>query len=292
MAGQTADLGEYIAEYHSECPRRITSIDHCRIFDTENRRLLKREQKSRVLLYPGCFNPPHLGHYNVLRRAFEGSQDINVIAAIVLLLDDDSLEAKCEAKGQILVLSRSERAHLWRSDARVLPQWWIYDGSVRDWHWLREDLENAIAIDGFDFQFASVLGPDYISRFESYSGWNWSCHETITSDAGRRSDLVKADGSLYTLSDDRPSAGKLTETSCEADVPKRATVKVCHRIGEETVWVRFVPADADPLDISATQIRELAENDTMSSHELCEKLRGLVLSPDMLTEIILARPTY
>ncbi|KZL87507.1 hypothetical protein CI238_01473 [Colletotrichum incanum] len=349
MAGQTADLGEYIAEYHSECPRRITSIDHCRIFDTENRRLLKREQKSRVLLYPGCFNPPHLGHYNVLRRAFEGSQDINVIAAIVLLLDDDSLEAKCEAKGQILVLSRSERAHLWRSDARVLPQWWIYDGSVRDWHWLREDLENAIAIDGFDFQFASVLGPDYISRFESYSGWNWSCHETITSDAGRRSDLdviiteesvinefpdhttleiltssllsqtkkkkktgkerkakttkgtrnktiwknkPKYNPKKQKDSQDRPSAGKLTETSCEADVPKRATVKVCHRIGEETVWVRFVPADADPLDISATQIRELAENDTMSSHELCEKLRGLVLSPDMLTEIILARPTY
>ncbi|GJC90749.1 hypothetical protein ColLi_13587 [Colletotrichum liriopes] len=201
MTGQTADLGKYIAEHHIDCPRSTTSIGHCRIFGKENRPLLKRGQKNRVLLYPGCFNPPHLGHYNILRRAFEGSQDINVIAAIVLLLDDDSLEAKCEAKGQSLVLSRSERACLWRSDARVLPQWWIYDGSVRDWYWLREDLENAIAIDGFDFQFASVLGPDHISRFGSYLGWNWSCHETITSDAGRRSDLVKADGSLYTLPD-------------------------------------------------------------------------------------------
>ncbi|KAK1962435.1 hypothetical protein LY78DRAFT_251133 [Colletotrichum sublineola] len=191
MEDQTAKLGDYIAEYHRK-RRRL-------IFNTENQPLLKKGHKNRVLLYAGCFNPPHLGHYHILRRAFEGSRDINVIAAIILPLDDERLEAKCERKGQSLVLSKAERARLWRSDPRFMPEWWVFDDSTSAWDWLQAKLEKAVERDGFEIQFTAVLGPDYIARFQPYDGWSWGCHETITSDAGRSSDLVKPDGSLYTL---------------------------------------------------------------------------------------------
>ncbi|GKT41050.1 uncharacterized protein ColSpa_01231 [Colletotrichum spaethianum] len=199
MTDQTADLGEYIAKYHSVFSRKTTSKGQCRIFGMENRPLLKKGQKNRVLLYAGCFNPPHLGHYSILRRAFEASQDINAIAAIVLPVDDDRVQGKCKKIGQSLVLPKSERVRLWRSDAKILPEWWIYDGSTEEWKWLWKDLKVAIKMDGFDLRFTNVLGPDHISRFGSYSGLNWGCYETITSDAGRQSDLVKANGSLFTL---------------------------------------------------------------------------------------------
>ncbi|KAK1974412.1 Intradiol ring-cleavage dioxygenase [Colletotrichum cereale] len=76
------------------------------------------------------------------------------------------------------------------------------------------------------------------------------------------------------------------ETAGQDHRPQRATVKVCHRIGTRSVWVRFVPADAAPLDISATEIRWLLESGTMSPGGLCERLRGLALSPEVLTRIV------
>ncbi|KAK2040018.1 hypothetical protein LZ31DRAFT_587385 [Colletotrichum somersetense] len=197
MEDQTAELGKHIAKCHRR--RHHLPDGHNRIFNTENQPLLKRGQKNRILLYAGCFNPPHLGHCNLLRRAFEESRDINVIAAVILPIDDATLEAKCEWKGQSLVLSKRERAHLWRSDPRFMPEWWVYDGSSDGWNRLRRKLENAVEADGFEIQFTAVVGSDYIGRLEEYDGCWWDCHETITSDAGRSSDLVKPDGSLCTL---------------------------------------------------------------------------------------------
>ncbi|KAK1599318.1 uncharacterized protein LY79DRAFT_683322 [Colletotrichum navitas] len=191
MEDQTAELGKYIAKCRSK--------RHPAVFNTDKQPLLKKGQKNRVLVYAGCFNPPHLGHYNILRRAFEGSRDINVIAAIILPLDDNSLEAKCKRKGQSLVLSKSERAHLWRSDARFMPEWWVHSSSTDRWDRLRRRLEKAVEVDGFEIQFTAVLGPDYVARYERYDGYCWDCHETITSDAGRSSDLLKPDGSLFKL---------------------------------------------------------------------------------------------
>ncbi|KAK1995351.1 hypothetical protein LX36DRAFT_683112 [Colletotrichum falcatum] len=262
MAGtevQTAELGKYIAK----CQHRKTSRRPGSIFTSENPPLLRKGQTNRVLFYVGCFNPPHLGHYNILRRAFEESRDINVIAAIILPLDDDFVRAKCDRQGQSLVLRKSKRARLWQSDPRFRPEWWAYSRSTSAFNSLMERLEDAIERDGFEIRFTAVFGPDHVSRRESYDGRTWYCHETITSDAGRRSNLVKPDG------------------------PDRATVKVCHHLWEKDVWVRFVPADADPLDVSSTKIRHLVEGATMSSdRELCEKLKGLVLSPEILADMI------
>ncbi|KAJ0162046.1 hypothetical protein CTA2_5209 [Colletotrichum tanaceti] len=280
MEGQTVELRRYFSTYHRwRCPEATTSSTHCQIFGAKDGPLLRKGQTNRVLFYAGCFNPPHVGHLSFLRRAFEGTADINVIAAVVLPLDSHSLRSKRRVNGQDLVLTRSERVRLWRSDARMLPEWWVYDGTVAEWDVMRDKVEEAIEVDGFDFQFVVLSGPDHISRFRTYSGWSWSCFETVTGDAGRHSDLVKPDGSLHTLSD-RKNAKRLAKN------PVRVLkVKVC-RLKWSKLWVRFVPADGEPLDISSTQIREMMEGGELSVEELHERLKGMVLSPEVLTEIL------
>ncbi|KAK1974413.1 hypothetical protein LZ30DRAFT_408992 [Colletotrichum cereale] len=171
MDDQTAELGPYIARCHSNYTPVRSFNRNNRIFKTENQPLLRRGRMNRVIVYPGCFNPPHLGHYNMLRRAFEGSRDINVVAAVVFPLNDSRLEGKY-AMSDGLILSKAERVRLWRSDARFMPEWWVYDGDEGDWYALRDDLEEAIERDGFEIQFSSVLGPDHIGRFTPYCGQN------------------------------------------------------------------------------------------------------------------------
>ncbi|KAK2060713.1 hypothetical protein LY76DRAFT_614849 [Colletotrichum caudatum] len=172
---QTAELGRYIATHHRTRRHHHAPDGHDRIFNTEDQPLLKRGQKNRE------------------------SRDINAVAAVILPVDDVALEAKCGLKGQSLVLSKRERARLWRSDPRFMPEWWVHDGSTDAWGRLRRRLEKAAGADGFEIQFTAVVGSDYIGRLEEYDGWWWGCHETITSDAGRSSDLVEPDGSLCAL---------------------------------------------------------------------------------------------
>ncbi|CCF39050.1 hypothetical protein CH063_09987 [Colletotrichum higginsianum] len=280
MKGQTAELSKYFASYHRwECPEARTSSTHCQIFGTKDGPLLRKGQTNRVLFYAGCFNPPHIGHLSFLQRAFGGTHDINVIAAVILPLDSHSLRSKRRVNGQDLILSKPDRVRLWRSDARMLPEWWVYDGTVDEWDIMRDKVEEAIERDGFDFQFVVMSGPDHISRFRTYSGWSWSCFETVTSDAGRHSDLVKPDGSLYTLSD-RKNARRLAKNPLQV-----LKVKVC-RLKWSKLWVRFVPADGEPLDISSTQIRDIMEGGKLSLDELHERLKGMALSPEVLTEIL------
>lgn len=62
-------------------------------------------------------------------------------------------------------------------------------------------------------------------------------------------------------------------------------VKVC-RLKWSKLWVRFVPADGEPLDISSTQIRDIMEGGKLSLDELHERLKGMALSPEVLTEIL------
>ncbi|KAK6218964.1 hypothetical protein QIS74_06173 [Colletotrichum tabaci] len=340
MKGQTAELSKYFASYHRwECPEARASSIHCQIFGTKDGPLLRKGQTNRVLFYAGCFNPPHIGHLGFLQRAFEGTHDINVIAAVILPLDSHSLRSKRRVNGQDLILPKSDRVRLWRSDARMLPEWWVYDGTVEEWDIIRDKVEEAIERDGFDFQFVAMSGPDHISRFRTYSGWSWSCFETVTSDAGRHSDLVKRDGSLYTLSVPRPlttkdkrrltklkrtarkssknkamwktkrskpskkAKEKLKKTNSKPRTQKKKSrdrkiarrlakspaqvlkVKVC-RLKWSKLWVRFVPADGEPLDISSTQIRDIMEGGKLSLDELHERLKGMALSPEVLTEIL------
>ncbi|WQF79422.1 hypothetical protein CDEST_04436 [Colletotrichum destructivum] len=83
----------------------------------------------------------------------------------------------------------------------------------------------------------------------------------------------------------RKNARRLAKTPVQV-----LKVKVC-RLKWSKLWVRFVSADGEPLDISSTQIRDIIEGGKMSSEELHERLKDMVLSPEVLNEILASQPS-
>jgi len=55
---------------------------------------LKPNCINHILLYPGSFNPSHLGHVALLNHGMSAGHDLNIIAAIIVPLDDKSLDRK------------------------------------------------------------------------------------------------------------------------------------------------------------------------------------------------------
>jgi hypothetical protein len=201
MDGKSADLGCYIENCHygDSTPffRRNSIFD---MGITHIRPRLDKSRTNRILVYPGSFNPPHHGHLALLGHAFASScDDINVIAAIILPLDDKDVDRKCRAVGEDLVLTKDQRVRLWLGECGRQDWYWVYDRSVRKWESFRHRLLDAVTQDGFDLKFVLLCGPDYL-KLASPPPWRaCDCDEIIVSDISRSADFRNRDGSLRQL---------------------------------------------------------------------------------------------
>ncbi|KXH47849.1 hypothetical protein CNYM01_01367 [Colletotrichum nymphaeae SA-01] len=189
---ETADLGQYLSDAYGPCLCEPTpsapGCHHTNIFGPRSapgRPQLKQGQENNVLIYSGCFNPPHLGHHNLLRRAFEGSQDLNVIAAVVYPVSTRVLERKAERRQQWLVFNVAER-------------YWTHDGGRLKFEDMWSRVLGAVKRDGFDLKFIEVAGPDHVvpTRVFKPFGWDFEVYRTILSNAGREFDLLQPGGQL------------------------------------------------------------------------------------------------
>lgn len=183
----TAALSKYI--------QRVLGTTH-RIFDygfAHTAPSLEKDQLNRILVYPGSFNPPHIGHRDLLDYAFHNSsRDLNVIAAIILPLDEDSLARKFEGEKETLILSKEQRVSLWNGDHKLGPgpSFWVFGGSTDEWPSFQHHLSEATAKDGFEISFIALAGPDYVRTAAVPIMPVWGCKDIIVSDISRTADFT------------------------------------------------------------------------------------------------------
>ncbi|KAI6085151.1 hypothetical protein F4821DRAFT_241278 [Hypoxylon rubiginosum] len=189
-----ADLGKYISMAYWPESTVLRPV-----FNQEAgsfRPTLRRSRTNRIILYPGCFNPVHEGHRELLCRAYACTRDVNVIAAIVIALDNDSVREK-EYADEIW-LRKTQRAKLW-SGHRGLRDWaWVYAKADDEWDNFQERLTRLITTVGFKLEYVALFGPDHVGIHNVRAKW-WDCENMIVNDAGRAADFVCEDGKLTRL---------------------------------------------------------------------------------------------
>ena len=154
-------LIDYIQRVRSRYPGNFPTLNPFPKADLQAPILLKG-QINRILVYKGCFSPPHLGHLTLLKHAFEhGGRDLNMIAAIVGLVGVCGRPAMTKCSGKVITFTTEERAALWKHDER-LPEWaWVYEDPMSELEKLMYCLVETVEEDGYQLEFVALFGPNY-----------------------------------------------------------------------------------------------------------------------------------
>ncbi|KAI1474472.1 hypothetical protein F4774DRAFT_400537 [Daldinia eschscholtzii] len=159
--------------------------------------ILERGRTNHVLLYNGCFNPPHRGHLAHLVHAFRyAGAGLNVVGAVVLVADDLYLKWKLAGRYGPHKLNLKQRIRLWEE---ALAETEVYrDGDTAgEWCWVLSEtlwplyvdrLERLFRRDRVDVEFVRLAGGDKVSVGAVEHGV-WSCNTTITTDVSRPVDF-------------------------------------------------------------------------------------------------------
>lgn len=180
----------------------IKEIQGCdQIFDhgiTHRTPLLCAGIVNRIIFYPGCFNPPHIGHLALLRHVFEHSgRDMNIIAAVIFPLDDESLVGKLGPQNDDIILTKRQRVKLWRGHG-LADYFWVYEGSATSWEAFQSQLIQDVSRDGFDLKFSVLFGPDHLQNMDIFPPTPWGYGECLTSDISRDAKLTEITSSGMT----------------------------------------------------------------------------------------------
>ncbi|KAE9974887.1 hypothetical protein EG328_003554 [Venturia inaequalis] len=154
---------------------------------------LKQGVTNRILVFRGCFNPPHIAHLNLLRYVYlRAASEFNIVAALIVALPDYSCTIKFQdPTDESLLFSWEERKTLWEQDSQF-PDWACVIELDKWSNWVKPGLLTETIKDGFEVKFVHVLGPDHIAHKEGYD----YVGETMTSDTGRRANFVGLEGML------------------------------------------------------------------------------------------------
>jgi hypothetical protein len=154
--------------------------------------VLKKGHINRILIYEGCFNPPHIAHLNLICYIYSRTRDsLNVVAAVIIPSSDKTCRKKFDDwNDSALLFSRQERKGMWENDPEF-PEW----ACVIDRYWwddLDDRLLRSAQDDGFNVKFVVACGPDYVNteRVLDYE------EEVMVSDTGRAADFMTANGLL------------------------------------------------------------------------------------------------
>ncbi|KAI9668926.1 MAG: hypothetical protein M1829_005238 [Trizodia sp. TS-e1964] len=195
MALRTAFLSDYISKAHDH-PVSVFNAS-----TTHPQPMLRSDRPNKILLYPDSFNPPHLGHFELLRHGFfKSGADMNLIAAIVLPLNDSSLERKVNNDDDPLIFTQEERIRLWTGDTPQHQWFWAFDSCISKWAAFRRLLSSLIQRDRFDFDWVALVGPDHIHVDVVQQGI-WGCNKMLVSDCGRKASFLSKENKLIKLTE-------------------------------------------------------------------------------------------
>ncbi|KAF2734214.1 hypothetical protein EJ04DRAFT_523908 [Polyplosphaeria fusca] len=159
--------------YHGYTNPSFPSIDNQRT------PYLRSDQMNRILLYHGCFNPPHMEHKTTLCHSFlPAGSNLGIIAAIIVLADDQDCMRKQKKAGKelrmSLVLSREQRIQIWNDD--MPSNWhWCFPRDYETMDLFEVELSKMCKKSGYDIEFVSVSGVDHFHDTDVISGGNIVC---------------------------------------------------------------------------------------------------------------------
>ncbi|KAI9656996.1 MAG: hypothetical protein M1829_000353 [Trizodia sp. TS-e1964] len=152
---------------------------------------------NRILVFRSCFNPAHLGHYELLHYGFlHSGADLNLLAAIVVPHEVQVLLNKFQHRDDALVLNMEERIRLWTGGSA--EQWFrVFDDHKSNWNDFKSKFAASITEAGFKLEWVRLVGPDHIDYHKHKSlEWKWKCAGIVVSDCSWKAEFLSRESKL------------------------------------------------------------------------------------------------
>ncbi|VUC28224.1 unnamed protein product [Clonostachys rosea] len=148
---------------------------------------------TRILVYPGSFNPPHRGHLDILNHVFENAGvGSEFQGAIILTAEDKELTEKLSGLPENrLLVPLQQRTAMWQEAVKDYDRYWVWKyGNMEYFRGFIKALRSYLNRKT-EIELVALLGPDnFHPNAETVPPYHWDCQNLITSNAGRGATFV------------------------------------------------------------------------------------------------------